>query len=559
MIQFNGSSSIRHLFSLFICSLSAFGCAEQANMSTVTPTSTPYSEYMTPNQNPSLENQGQSQQGAPFGNECTQPAECDSFICLASIEDEVGMCTVSCGEDDAPCPEGTVCQEFAAFGSVCSYPDSSDSSDAECGNGEVEGTEECDDGNTQTERCAADEESCEVCNDQCELVSGQTNGQMPFCGDGEVNGEEECDNGPNGSLLCEYGEESCEVCNDSCVNVPGQRQYCGDGEVNGDEECDGGPNCSDACTVVSVPCEAAPMGCPDLDFIDIEGGGFTMGSDTLMAYTPVISAAIQPAHMVNVPSFAMMKAPVTVGQYRQCVDAGACIPPERQRSVSDDVWYLDHQVYTEWNIDVSSYDLSQHPMKHVSWQQAQDFAAWVGARLPSEAEWEFAASSRGQNYLYPWGNEAPDCNQTPLSHRFYNDGRAFTDCRDQLPEGTHPYVDHVNRQGNSARYESHWVCLNPAGNTEQGLCDMIGQQSEWVQDQWHDNYEGAPNDGSAWCDDECSNQIDSDDAIVRVLRGLSYSFELITLHAEGRPHSYHTRTRVPFDSPIGQFRLVRIP
>lgn len=499
MPQTNDLTSLGLLIPVLIC---AFGCSDQKSMSTVTPDPHSQTEYTPTTPSPS-DQQDQSKLGAPFGSECSRPADCESLICLASLEDSLGICTINCGEE-TPCPEGTTCQTYAGFGSVCIY------SSTGCGNGEIEDTEECDDGNTQTE-------------------------------------------------LCDYGDEECEICNSQCELVSGQAKFCGDGEVNGGEACDGEPNCNDECEIVTVPCESAPMGCPNLEFIEIEGEEFTMGSDSLLADTPIMSEKIRPAHRVNVSSFAIMKAPVTVEQYRQCVDAGACTPPQRASFPWNDVWYLDYEVYMNWGVDTSTYNLDQHPIKNLNWQQVQDFAHWVGARLPSEAEWEFAAGSRGQDYYYPWGNEAPTCDRTPLCYQAYTDGRQYTNCRYRLPQGTHPFGDFLHNNGNIPTDSTHRVCLNPEGNTEQGLCDMIGLGLEWVQDQWHDNYEGAPNDGSAWCDGDCASLAIPDEDNLRVLRGVDYLSKIIKLHEEGKIHGYHIRMGVRASFLFAQFRLVRVP
>ena len=183
-----------------------------------------------------------------------------------------------------------------------------------------------------------------------------------------------------------------------------------------------------------------------IEFIRIDGGIFQMGGDG-GGLNPRLSCDGYPIHPVSIPSFEMSKTEVTVGQYRQCVSAGTCT------RASDPALYSPPG------------EKENHPVTRVSWDQAKVFAEFAGARLPTEAEWEYAAKSGGQDIIYPWGNEDPDCNRS-------NSG----DCEDD----TTP------------------VCSYATGNTAQGLCDMAGNVTEWVEDDWHINYEGAPDDGSAW-------------------------------------------------------------
>ena len=169
----------------------------------------------------------------------------------------------------------------------------------------------------------------------------------------------------------------------------------------------------------------------------------------------------KPRHSVAVQAFQMAKTLVTNKQYQACVDVGVCTKAE---------WY------GPWFVG------DYQPVIGVDWEQAQVFSRWVGGRLPTEAEWEYAARSCGREQKYPWGDEAATCERAMI--------------------------------GNCGYGPTAPVCLKPEGNTKQGLCDMAGNVWEWVQDWYHDSYNGAPIDGSAW---------ESPTGSDRVLRGGSWN------------------------------------
>ena len=199
------------------------------------------------------------------------------------------------------------------------------------------------------------------------------------------------------------------------------------------------------------PTQSTP-GKAGIEWMRIPGGSFTMGSEDW--------SDTKPAHRVTVKSFELAKTLVTNKQYKACVEAGACTAAQ------------DYGV---------TFDDDDQPVVAVDWNQAAAFSKWAGGRLPSEAEWEYAARSAGKDWKYPWGNEGATCGNAVIAGCGYN-----------APAP---------------------VCFKPKGNTAQGLCDMAGNAWEWVQDWYHNSYNGAPSDGSAWENPEVTD---------RVLRGGSW-------------------------------------
>ena len=174
-----------------------------------------------------------------------------------------------------------------------------------------------------------------------------------------------------------------------------------------------------------------------MGMVYIPAGEFIMGSDEGENNE-------RPAHPVYLDSYWIDQTEVTNAMYLVCVDAGACPPPP-------DLTYLDDLTYAE------------HPAVYLDWDAAQNYCQQMGARLPTEAEWEKAArgpsTGSGTARTYPWG-EGIDCEKA-------NFGRC---------------VDNTTPVGS---YE--------AGRSPYGLYDMAGNVWEWTAD-WYGVhvYENAP-------------------------------------------------------------------
>ena len=175
----------------------------------------------------------------------------------------------------------------------------------------------------------------------------------------------------------------------------------------------------------------------------------------------------KPVHRVSVKAFQMNRAEVTVAQYGACVKTRRCTRPHWDDGTC---FVYKGGKWVKGRLPASFRSGSQ-PAVCVDWNQARAFCRWAGGRLPSEAEWEYAARSGGKNIQYPWGNQKATCSRAVM----------------------------LDGSGNGCGKDRTWpVCSKPAGNTAQGLCDMAGNVYEWMEDRWHGSYTGAPKNGRAW-------------------------------------------------------------
>jgi formylglycine-generating enzyme required for sulfatase activity len=167
-----------------------------------------------------------------------------------------------------------------------------------------------------------------------------------------------------------------------------------------------------------------------------------------------------PQHKVSVSSYFMAKYPVTQAQWR--------------------IVSKMPQVKLNLKPNPSKFKGDTRPVEQVSWNEAIEFCARLTIhtnrqyRLPTETEWEYACRA-GTTTPFHFGETiSPELANYNSSKQAYGDGVTGEYRGETTP------VDHF-------KIANAW-----------GLCDMHGNVYEWCQDHWHSNYEGAPEDGSAW-------------------------------------------------------------
>jgi formylglycine-generating enzyme required for sulfatase activity/class 3 adenylate cyclase len=207
----------------------------------------------------------------------------------------------------------------------------------------------------------------------------------------------------------------------------------------------------------------------------IRGGSFTMGSND--------DVTEKPTHQVTIKPFAISQYPISVREWNECAAAKACTFVAAGKEDA--------------------------PITNVSWSDATQFVAWLANatgkayRLPSEAEWEYAARA-GTQTRYWWGDQL----QSGMAN--------CKNCTDIIAPEQPLKVGSFKP--------------NPFG-----LYDMGGGVDQWVADCWHKNYQGAPVDGSVWAEGDCASH---------VIRSGSWRNEAQYVRPSNRD-SYDTNVRYP--------------
>ncbi|MDY6863623.1 MAG: formylglycine-generating enzyme family protein [Thermodesulfobacteriota bacterium] len=209
------------------------------------------------------------------------------------------------------------------------------------------------------------------------------------------------------------------------------------------------------------------------EMVFVKGDWYEMGCGN---WTSDCDNNENPVHRVYVDDFYMGRYEVTLGEFRKFIkDTGYRTQAEKGGGL---YIYIDLEVECEkkkgtyWdNPDFPQKE--NHPVVGVSWNDAREYCRWLSKktgrhyRLPTEAEWEYAARNCGMKIKYPWGNNEPDGSRCNFADR--STGFVWSD----------------------RKADDGYEFTSPVGMylpNELGLYDMAGNVWEWCQDWYDENY-----------------------------------------------------------------------
>jgi formylglycine-generating enzyme required for sulfatase activity len=237
-----------------------------------------------------------------------------------------------------------------------------------------------------------------------------------------------------------------------------------------------------------------------LEMVSIPSGTFIMGTDDaeikrlVKKFDSKAFRREKPQHKVTVRAFSMSKYPITQKQWKA-------------------IAALD-KIDRDLSLEPSYFKGDDLPVEQVSWNDSVEFCKRLSKltgqeyRLPSEAEWEYACRAVISHQSSVISEELFIKQWNEKYHQPFYCGETIT------TELANYNGNYLYAEENKGIYREKTTPVGSFPPNAFGLYDMHGNVWEWCADDWHDNYDGAPTDGSAW--------ISNDNSITRILRGGSY-------------------------------------
>lgn len=189
----------------------------------------------------------------------------------------------------------------------------------------------------------------------------------------------------------------------------------------------------------------------DVEWVSIPAGTYT-GPDPMCGWLEVQEGECDPTPETrSMSAFKLTRTPITIDQYMECVNEDAC-------------------TFKNFRDEFGAYTHANDPVHWVTWDEADAYCKWLGGRLPTAQEWEYAATHDGQKQtrtVFPWGNA------NPVQCLTANYKTVSSSGKDVKCQGNTPTEDSVKGPSAVGTY-------SPAGDSPLGLVDMIGNVAEWT-------------------------------------------------------------------------------
>lgn len=231
----------------------------------------------------------------------------------------------------------------------------------------------------------------------------------------------------------------------------------------------------------------------------------------------------KPLHEVSIyRAFALSRCEITVGQFKRFIaETGYVTDVEKEDgcyTLNKDNLEFERVSEANWR-NPGMPQSNDHPVVCISWNDAKAYSRWLSVvtggvyRLPTEAEWEYAARARDNSLQSPsryWGNASDTTCQ-------------YANGADQTLQKAFPRWSHSLQA-----CEDQAVYTQAAGvykRNSLGLSDMMGNALEWVEDCYSDDYQSSPRDGAAWKDEACERH---------VMRGGAWNSGIVSIRSANR-------------------------